>query len=265
MTKRFLSFSASMMIAMLPGAVEAATVTIGALKDASIFENNVNNSNGAGPGMFAGTNGMDSPRRGLIQFDIAGSVPADAIITSVELTLHLGQVAGTDQTPRTIGLFELMDDWGEGITGAGSTIGGTGQGFPANPADATWNARFFPGALWMTPGGDHDATASASLSVTSVIDAPYTWLSTPALVSDVQGWLNAPSSNFGWEVINLDEATPTDLRAFYTRHVSDPTLRPQLQITYTPAAVPEPESLMLVPIGMIGLVLGGKMLKRTRY
>src|SRR5215831_9366897 len=109
----------------------------------------------------------------------------------------------------TIGLFELEIDWGEGTTGSGAMIGGTGQGFPTNPGDATWNARFFPGTLWKTPGSDHDATASATLSVTSVIDAPYTWLSTPALVSDVQGWLNAPSSNFGWEVINLDEATPT--------------------------------------------------------
>jgi hypothetical protein len=242
----------------------AATVTIGATKDASIFKNNVDNSNGAGPGMFAGTNGMDSPRRGLIEFDIAGNVPTGATITSVQLTLHLGQVAGTDSTPRTIGLFELMDDWGEGTTGSGSTIGGTGQGFPANPGDATWNARFFGATLWTTQGGDHATTASATQSITSVIDAAYIWSSTPALVSNVQGWLNAPSSNFGWELINLDETTATDFRAFFTREVTDPTLRPELDVTFTPAAVPEPESLILVQIGVIGLVLS-KTIKRARF
>jgi hypothetical protein len=39
---------------------------------------------------------MDSPRRGLIRFDIAGNIPAGATITGVQLTLFLGQVAGTD-------------------------------------------------------------------------------------------------------------------------------------------------------------------------
>jgi len=97
-----------------------------------------------------------------------------------------------------------LESWGEGTTGAGGSIGGTGQGSTANPGDATWNARMFPGTLWTTPGGDHDAIASATLSVTSVINNPYTWLSTPGLVSDVQGWLDTPATNFGWEVINLD-------------------------------------------------------------
>jgi hypothetical protein len=245
--------------------VESATITIGAIKDASIFENNVNNSNGAGPGMFAGTNGMDSPRRGLVEFDIAGNLPAGATINAVQLTLFLGQVAGTDSVPRNIGLFELTDDWGEGTTGFGNTIGGTGQGFPANPGDATWNARFFSTTPWTTPGGDHVSTASATTTVTSVINNPYTWLSTPRLVSDVQGWLNAPATNFGWELINLDEITATDFRAFYTRDFTDATLRPQLQITFTPAAAtPEPTTGLLFPLGILALVLGNRMRKRTR-
>ena len=235
----------------------ADAVTIGASKDATIFENNVNNSNGAGPGIFAGTNGMDSPRRGLIDFDIAGNVPAGATITNVQLTLYLGQVAGGGSGAETIGLFELEADWGEGTTGSGAMIGGTGQGFPANPGDATWNARFFPGTLWTTPGSDHDATASATTVVGSTINDPFTWLSTPALVSDVQGWLDTPSSNFGWALINLDETTPTDFRAFYTREFNGPTLRPELEITFTPStAVPEPTNITLLTLGMLGLVLG---------
>jgi hypothetical protein len=254
----FAAVVATALILSVP--VEAATITIGSIKDASIFQNNPNNSNGAGPGMFAGDNGMDSPRRGLVEFDVAGSIPAGSTITGVQLTLFLGQVAGTDSTPRTIGLFGLLADWGEGTTGSGGTIGGTGQGFPANPGDATWDARFFSppadGTLWGTPGGDHRATASATLSVNSVINAPFTWLSTPALVSDVQGWVNNPATNFGWELINLDELTATDFRAFYTRDETDPTFRPQLQVTFTaPVATPEPTNMVLFPLG-IGLLMG---------
>ncbi len=266
MLKLLLPFLAAVAIGVnLPGPVGASTITIGDIKDASVFQNNVDNSNGAGPGVFAGTNGMGSPRRGLIDFDISGNIPTGATITDVQLTLFLGQVAGTDQTPRTIGLYKLADDWGEGITGAGQAIGGTGQGFPANPGDATWNARFFPGTLWVTPGGDHAATASATTTVTSVINSPYTWLSTPALVSDVQGWLNSPSTNFGWELINLDEATTTDFRAFYTREFNDAALRPQLQITFTaPATAPEPASMVLLPLGMCGLVLGARGRRKSQ-
>src|SRR5262249_10149697 len=153
------------------------------------------------------TNGMNSPRRGLLDFDIAGNVPAGATITGVQLTLFLGQVAGSggggggDSTPRTIELHLLTANWGEGITGLGSTIAGSGMGFPANNGDATWNARMFPGTLWASPGGDFAASASGSTIVDTVVNNGYVWLSTPALVSNVQGWLNNPASNFGWAVI----------------------------------------------------------------
>lgn len=254
-----------MIVIALSASTDAATITISASKDATLFENNVNNSNGAGPGLFAGTNGMNSPRRGLIDFGVAGSVPMGATITDVQLTLHLGQVAGNDQTPRMIGLFRLTADWGEGTTGAGSTIGGTGQGFPANAGDATWNARSFPGILWATPGGDHAATASATLAVSSTINAPYTWQSTSDLVNDVQGWLDTPTSNFGWELINLDETVPTDFRAFYTREFNDAALRPQLQITFdSTTTVPEPVSIVLLPLGLLGLAGALKLAYRFR-
>ena len=180
------------------------------------FENNVNNSNGAGPAMFAGTNGMDSPRRGLLDFAIAGNIPAGSSITSVQLTLFLAQVAGADATPRTIDLNALTANWGEGTTGMGSGVGGSGQGFAANPGDATWNAAFFPGTLWASAGATFAALASASTLVSQTINGAYVWSSTAALVGDVQQWLDSPVSNFGWALVNADEMTATDFRAFYT-------------------------------------------------
>ena len=229
----------------------AATVTIGGsadsniatdVKDATIFDNDPNNSNGAGPGMFAGTDGSSLPLRGLIKFDIAGNIPAGAAITDVQLELFLGLVAssggGGDMGPPVVSieLHKLSANWGEGTTGSGSSgIGGTGQGFPANPGDATWNAAMYPNTLWNAPGGDFATSASATTSVGTALNVASNW-STPAMVADVQGWLNSPAADFGWGLVNTDETDSRTYRAFWTKEASDPTLRPELLVTYS--AVP---------------------------
>ncbi len=242
------------MTVILSSPTWAAAVTIDALHDATIYQDTINNSNGAGMGLFAGDTGTGSPRRGLISFDVAGNVPVGSTITSVQLTLTLGMTPPGGPTTSTIGLYSLTNSWGEGTTGTGTTvIAGTGQGFAANPGDATWNTRFYPGTLWTTPGGDAVAVASATSTVGNTIGTAYTWLSTPQLVSDVQGWLNSPSTNYGWLLKNLDETTPMNVRAFYTRDWSDPAQRPQLEIGYL-APVPLPAAIWLFGSGLVGLV-----------
>src|SRR5262245_20500127 len=115
----------------------ADIVTIGSANDTTIFSRFVDNSDGGGPGMFAGTDGVPSILRGLIRFNIAGAVPAGSTITDVQLTLNLGLVAGSggmpDTTPRTISLYHATSDWGEGTQGnTFTTINMTGAGFPAD-------------------------------------------------------------------------------------------------------------------------------------
>jgi hypothetical protein len=256
----------------LSAPVSATSITIGSIHDATIFQNNPNNSNGAGPALFAGENGAGSPRRGLLEFDIAGFVPAGSTINAVQLTLFLAQVAGSgagpgDPTPRIIELHRLTDNWGEGVTGLGSTVGGSGQGFAAAIGDATWNQRFcgggppctgVGGTSWATAGGDFVAAASQSSLVGNVVNTPFLWLTNAALVSDVQGWLDAPGTNFGW-ALEGDETAATDFRAFFTRDFSaaadaDGSLVPQLRIDFTaPAAttVPEPGTLGLIGAGLL--------------
>ncbi|WP_121987563.1 DNRLRE domain-containing protein [Nitrospira lenta] len=248
------------------------TVMLGASKDATIFgassnqgipntdgQDLFNRSNGAGPGLFSGGNGALAAHRGLIAFDIAGTVPAGSIITDVSMTLAIGIVAGSggapglgDQTSRTISLFHVTADWGEGSTGSNSTtIGGTGQGFPANPGDATWNARHFGSTDWTTPGGDFRATPSGSLAVGSQFFSSQTWQSTPGMVADVQEWLDSPSSNFGWMLINADENARQTHRAFFTKESLDPAMRPQLSVGYI-APVPVPAAFWLFGTGLMG-------------
>ena len=188
------------LVAIISASGRATTVTIGGasdiniardVNDATIFENDPDNSNGAGPGMFSGTDGSGLPLRGLLRFDVADNVPAGATIFNVQLELFLGKVAGSGGGGgpgsgvafSNIELHKLSTGWGEGTTGSGDTqIGTTGQGFPANPGDATWNAAFYPSTAWTNPGGDFAPTASAVATVGTTMNAASTWGTTPARI-----------------------------------------------------------------------------------
>lgn len=238
-------------------AARADVIDLGANHDTTLFQNNVNNAAGGGPGIFAGTNGAVSPRRGLISFDLS-SIPAGATITDVQLTLTVGQIAGSGgsggMNTETIGLFAITRPWGEGTAEAGATsIGGTGQGAAAGVGDATWNQSAFSITSWTNPGGDFVSTASASLTLNNAAPGlSFTWLSTSQLVADVQGWLNNPSTNDGWELINADEHDGTTFDAFYSREAAEAGATagelPSLQVTYT---VPEPASSALGAVALM--------------
>jgi MprA protease rhombosortase-interaction domain-containing protein len=247
----------------------SATVAIGASKDNSIYQNFGANSGGGSAGIYVGTTSNTSPRRGLIAFDIAGNVPAGSTITSAQLTLYLALAGGgSDQT---IALHRLSTDWGEGTAGGDTeTVHFSGMGFAANPGDATWNERFFGSTAWSNPGGtgDFNPTASAS-AVIGIPDSdpsvimPYNWLSTAALVGDVQNWLNNPATNFGWMLINANESSPGTVRAFFSRSATvniggDPlTIDPYPVLTITFTAVPEPAAAVLLAMaGLLGFIAG---------
>ncbi|MBM2840556.1 MAG: hypothetical protein HW412_1084 [Bacteroidetes bacterium] len=204
-------------------------ITIGASKDNTLYED-VNGalSNGAGQHFFAGRNGQlpgTSIRRGLIAFDVAGNIPQSATILSVMLTLSMSQ---TTSLAQQIGLYRASADWGEGTSIAGGNEGG---GAPATIGDATWIHKFFNTSLWSTAGGEFVGTPSATQSVAGL--GPYTWGSTAEMISDVQQWLNAPSSNFGWVLVG-DETVTRTAKRFDSKEDTIPSVRPQLSITYQP-------------------------------
>ena len=215
--------------------------------------------------MFVGDDGMNNPKRGLIEFNIPAFVPAGATITGASLSLVLGQVAGADATPRTIRLFDVTTNWAGGTNGTtgfpGPGFGGTGQGFAPNPGDVTWNFSKFNTIPWNTPGGGGDfvSTESADTLVSQNLNTPYTWGSTTQMVADVQGWLDGTLSNFGWLLQNASEGTATSFRAFYTREgaieQSVPQFAPELTVDFiAPEAVPEPSSLALVAVGALTMI-----------
>ena len=201
----------------------AATISIMPSKDNTLYEfdpDDGDHSNGAGFHFFAGETAMSELRRGVLAFDIAGSIPPGSIITSVTLSMNMSRTIS--ETPRIVELHKLLADWGEGTSHA---PGEEGDGAPATTNDATWRHRFFDTIFWAMQGGDFSPTVSASQSVGPL--GQYTW-SSAQMVADVQSWVNNPAGNFGWLVLGDESAAGTTKR-FDTRESASP---PVLTIEY---------------------------------
>jgi hypothetical protein len=206
--------------------VALTSASITSVKDATLYEDATGAlSNGAGQHMFAGTKGAGHAVRGLVAFDVAGKVPAGMTLTAV--TLRLNMSAASSNSAQTIGLHRVLADWGEGSTVAS---GGGGGGGPAAPGGATWLHRFFSDKLWSHPGGDFEASSSASIDVDGI--RAYEWGSTDQMVADVQMWLDNPSTNHGWLLTN---DTATMVKRFDTRENASEANRPSLTLTFEPA------------------------------
>ncbi|HSL18823.1 MAG TPA: PKD domain-containing protein [Methylomirabilota bacterium] len=224
--------AAILVAAIWSAPASAQTATVVAARDNTIYEPAGSAlSNGAGDYMFTGRNGSGEAARALIMFDVAAELPSGATVTGVELTLRMSR--SPNSTSESTVLHRLQMDWGEAGSNASS---GEGGGAPAMDGDATWNNRFHPDQAWPTPGGSYETDASASADVGGI--GTYTWGSTPQMVSDVQGWLDDPTSNFGWILIGDEGSGPRTAKRFNTRDNGDASTRPMLTIEYTTTSAP---------------------------
>jgi hypothetical protein len=224
MLLRRLCARAALALALAPAA-RAETVVLVATKDNTIYSESGGTSNGAGSHCFAGKQATGWARRALVRFDVAGGVPAGATITSAKLTLRLSKSAGGDDN---VTLHRMLQSWGE----AGSNASGEeGAGAPAQPGDATWTYREHATLAWSSAGGEFTAAPSATKLV-SWSYGDYVWGSTPALVADVQAWLDQPSQNHGW-LVRGNEASAYTAKRFDTREHPTASYRPRLTIEYT--------------------------------
>jgi hypothetical protein len=228
----------------------AEDVVLNASKDNSLINDPDGAfSNGVGPDIFSGRTGQVGPGalRGILAFDIAGTIPSGSAVTDVQLTLVVSK--SNDDVARLHSLHAVTQDWGEGTSLA---IGGNGTDSTAN--DATWIHNFFPASNWATPGGDFNSTASATQAVSEVVGSSVTWGSTADLVSDVQGWLDDPSSNYGWVLIG-EEAIERSARGFHSRESLLDV--PVLSVSFMP--VPEPGAATMIILSfLLGLLSARK-------
>lgn len=205
-------------------------VELDASKDNTLYENNTSDavlSNGVGQHFFAGVNGTNEKRRGLLYFDLS-EIPAGSQIENVELRLYMNR---SNAGLHTIELNEVLKDWGEGTSDAATGSGrGEGRGTDATNGDATWDNTFYPDQNWDNPGGDYASTAVSEFGVDGT--GSYTWPSTAEFVSLVQKWLDTPDDNYGLIVIG-DEQMSATAKRFSSRHNDTVEERPVLIVEYT--------------------------------
>jgi hypothetical protein len=225
-------------------ALQASVITVGASRDTTLYEDAAGGlAGGKGSNIFVGrlgTLGDGLLRRGAIAFDLS-AIPDGATITNVSMNITLAKGNGGAQA---IDLHRFTKDWGEGASTGGP------QGSLASTGDATWTFNFFNTSSWTTPGGDFSPTLSGTQSAD--FSGPITWNSTPAMVADVQDWVNNPASNFGWILIGNESTLQTAKEFASSNGFSTP---PALTVTYS---VPEPGACAL-------LIAAGMFIPRRRF
>jgi hypothetical protein len=212
-----------------PAVAQHLVKDIPPFKDNSMYEEDGALSNGALPYVFTGrTQGLSGTavlRRALLAFAVSDSIPAGAVIDSVQLTMHVSKERTS--ASRATSLHRVTADWGEGTSDSGGAGGGGGT---ATTNDATWVYRFFNTVTWTTPGGDFNASASATKNITTL--GTYTWKSAQ-MKTDVQGWLDTPANNFGWVMLGDESGTAGTAKRLDSRENPTAANRPTLKVFYT--------------------------------
>jgi hypothetical protein len=236
-----------------PEQAAATTVTLGAMKDATIYSTSGGNAraNGAGQALFAGNNLGGTTRRALLEFDIAGAgISAGSTITAVSLQLVQSNTGDSNPGVRNVELHRASTDWTEGTSVPTGGGGGEGNGASVFSDGVTFLRSTFNTVSWATFGGDFVAGSSATTGIDG--NGTYMW-SGVGLVADVQGWFDGTFSNFGW-FLKLDDETGTaTAKRFGSRQNADSAQRPILTIDFTP--IPEPSTMLLLGSGLAGLAL----------
>jgi VCBS repeat-containing protein len=221
-------------VTLVVNAVEQTpTATLSASKDATLYERSDGSaSNGSGQFLFTGkTNeNVNSLRRALIAFDVAGDLPAGANVTAARLELNMSK---STTGSMDVSLHRVTTDWTQGASDPSGEEGGE-QVVAPTQGDATWIHSSFESQLWNNPGGDFDSSPSATTAVDA--EGAYVWTSVE-LLDDVQDWIDNPSENFGW--ILLTDETTTSAKRFDSRENGTTENEPRLVVEYTIPDTPE--------------------------
>jgi len=241
MSKNLFALCIFVVLTLSATALPAEVVQLAPIKDNTLYEESGDRSFGAGKYTFMGMTGGDmsidpSLRRTLLAFDLT-SIPAKAVINSVEISFTIDQVPQAATTDFAM-LHRLTKDWGEG---ASDTPGPGGQGAAAVAGDATWTQSFYQSQSWDAPGGDFVAGESATAPFGNSSPETITFSSTETLIADAQGWVRNPAGNFGWILLG-DENTEKNARRMASRE-STTLPGPSLTVDYSIPSITDHLSL----------------------
>lgn len=203
--------------------------------DTTLIEVAPSNNLGGMAFVNAGTTQNFTRNRGLFRFDFTSVIPAGSWVSNVAFMIEVVGRPVDGFAPAVFGVHRLLKPWGEGDKLGDSLHPGFGA--PATSGEATWSERFASTTnIWSKPGGeagsDYVTVASSEATVYSLEDSPYTFASTPALVADVQRWINAGTENFGWILVCRTETANFTARRFGSRE--DAVRPPLLRVEFVP-------------------------------
>lgn len=230
----FVALSFGLLTDLGPNAC-AEVVVLRPVADTTLIEVAPSNNLGGLAFVNSGTTQNFTRNRGLFRFDLMGSVPAGSWVSNAALTVEVVGQSVDGFTAAEFGVYRMLRAWGEGTKVGDSAHPGLGA--PATVNEATWTAPFaFTTNTWTQAGGaagtDFVATASAQNTIYGINDSPYDFGSTPALIADVQAWVDQPSGNFGWMLACLSEDNAFTARRFGSRE--DSLHPPLLRIEFVP-------------------------------
>ena len=207
----------------LPVYSQSSSISIQPTKDNTLFEDaNGNLSSGIGTSLYVGKTNAGKIRRGIVAFDVAGSVPSGAIVDSAVFTMKMTKTANSSNQPTQ--LHKVLADWGEGNSNSGD-----GKGAISQSNDATWKHAFFNTTNWENLGGDFAVSVSSQTDVGG--NGTYSWIggNGTQMLQDVQSWLDTPAENYGW-IITGNESSNKNTKQFTSR---EGETGPVLEVFYT--------------------------------
>jgi hypothetical protein len=156
---------------------------------------------GAAPLLYVGNLVELCESRGLVRFDTS-VIPLGSEVLGVDLEV----VVEEKEFPEIdLTLNRVTAAWGEGAAMAADPCGGS-----PTAAGATWTHTFYDTAFWSQAGGDFAEPASAVATVPhGPFPEPMSFGATPAMVADVQSWVDQPATNHGWILRNVTQVSPS--------------------------------------------------------
>ncbi|MCD4826036.1 MAG: DNRLRE domain-containing protein [Phycisphaerae bacterium] len=197
--------------------------------------------NTGGNGAFGTIGGSGTNSNSIIRFDLSGL--SGKTITSATLSLYAYSVSGN----QAVNLYEVAaanKDWVEGTSGWPPVAQAGSSCWNYREYDATTPTDWAGSAGCSTSGTDYVADRLAQTWVLNTVQF-YSWDITRTTM--LQSWVDSPSDNAGL----LISAGGSARSSFYTSEHGTVSLRPMLEITYTP----EPATMALLSLGGIGVLL----------
>lgn len=184
------------------------------LKDSWMDQRNPSRNNGGNASLICDgeTNRAGRP---IIQFNLS-AIPSGATVTNANL--RLVATAAQNNTAFNLSLHRITNNWDEGTQNNANGI-------------SNWTQRLITGpVLWTTAGGDFNATAEGTTSVSTT--GTYNWTG-GTINTMIQNWVNGTNTNYGMLLKFATEGTGNEAKTFSSNNNGTATNRPLLTFDYT--------------------------------